>query len=359
MTVAAGERRRQVPGVVRALQGPAIAIGGAIVIGAALMLLTGHNPLEAYWAMLLGAVAGPNLANLASTLARGAPIVGMGLAAALAFRAGLPNLGGEGQMVLGALASALVGLYFPGPPLLVLPAAMLAAMAVGGVWALIPAWAQFRLGVPLLISSLLLNYPGRYFATYMVTHVVRDVPSGMPQTYMLADELHFTKLLVGTQLHVGVFITLAAVVIAWFVIARTVVGYRLRMAGLNAEFTRYGGVNLDRLGYGVLFASGAMAGLVGAIEVLGVNYRFIDDALVSPQYAWVGLMAALLVNSSPLGVLAAGLFFSAVQTGGFGMERATEVPRELSRVLQALIILLIAAQSSFHFGQENVEERET
>jgi simple sugar transport system permease protein len=131
------------------------------------------------------------------------------------------------------------------------------------------------------------------------------------------------------------------------------------MLGMNAQFTRYGGVNMNRMGYGVMFTSGAIAGLVGSIEVLGVTYRFIDEALVSPQYAWVGLMSALLVNSSPLGVLLAGLFFSAVQTGGFGMERATEVPRELARVLQALIILLIAAQSSFSFGRPRTQERDT
>jgi ABC-type uncharacterized transport system permease subunit len=349
----------QIRHALRSMQGPLIAIGGAIVIGAVLMLLSGHNPLDAYWAMLLGAMAGPNLANLASTIARGAPIVGMGIAAAIAFRAGYPNLGGEGQMVLGALTAALVGLYVPLPPPLLLPLVMLAAMLAGGLWSWFPAWAQFRVGVPILISTLLLNYPASYFASYMVTHVVRDVPSGMTQTYMLADDLHFIKLMPGTQLHAGIFITLGVVLATWFVMDRTVIGYRLRLMGLNAQFTRYGGVNMNRMGYGIMFASGAVAGLVGAIEVLGVNYRYIDGALQSPQYAWVGLMSALLVNSSPLGVLLAGLFFSAVQTGGFGMERATDVPRELARVLQALIILLIAAQSSFNFGQGRAEERET
>jgi ABC-type uncharacterized transport system permease subunit len=177
----------QIRHALRSMQGPLIAIGGAIVIGAVLMLLSGHNPLDAYWAMLLGAMAGPNLANLASTIARGAPIVGMGIAAAIAFRAGYPNLGGEGQMVLGALTAALVGLYVPLPPPLLLPLVMLAAMLAGGLWSWFPAWAQFRVGVPILISTLLLNYPASYFASYMVTHVVRDVPSGMTQTICISS----------------------------------------------------------------------------------------------------------------------------------------------------------------------------
>lgn len=336
----------------RSAQGPLLAIAGSLAIGAVIMLLSGHNPVEGYTAMLSGALAGRNASNLASTLARAAPIVGMGLSAAVAFRAGFFNLGGEGQLVLGGLAAALVALASPLPALITIPLTIAVAMAVGGLWALLPTWAQFNFKVPLLISSLLLNYPARYFASYVVLNLARDVQSGMPQTHQIRPELQFPLLINGTQLHAGVFITLAAAVIAALIINRTVSGYELRMAGQNATFARYGGVRMRRLGYSVMFASGAIAGLVGAIEVLGVNYRFIDDALTSPQYAWVGLMTALLSNSSPIGVLIAGLFFSAVQTGGFGMERATDIPRELSRVLQAIIILLIAARGSLRIFDE-------
>jgi simple sugar transport system permease protein len=353
-----GSRRSALPilaswmaGAWRKTQGPALAILGALLIGALLMLLAGHNPLEAYRAMLLGAVAGSNYVNLGSTLARAGPIVGMGLAAAVAFRAGFFNLGGEGQLVLGALSAALIALYVPVPLPLRLLLVILGAMLVGGLCAWLPTWAQFRFNVPLLISTLLLNYPARFFASYVAVHIVRDVASGMPQTHMIPDGLRFPLLMRGAQLHAGLFITLAAVLLAAYVIERTVPGYELRMTGLNPSFARYGGVRLRRMGAAVMLASGAIAGLVGAIEVLGVNYRYIDDALTSPQFAWVGLMAALLSGSSPLGVLIAGLFFSAIVTGGSGMERVTEVPRELSRMLQAIIILLIAARGSFRLGE--------
>lgn len=334
----------------RTTQAPLLAVLAALVIGAVLMLITGHNPLRAYAALVSGALGGQNFANLASTLTRAAPIVGMGLAAAVAFRAGFFNLGGEGQLVLGALTASLVAIYVPLPTLLLLPLVVLAAMCVGGLLALLPTWAQFRFGVPLLISTLLLNYPARFFASYVIVSWVRDVMSGMAQTRRIPADLELPLLMRGTQLHAGVFLILIGVLLAAWIISRTVAGYELRMTGLNPTFARYGGVRLERLGYRVMFASGAIAGLVGAVEVLGVNYRFIDDALVSPQYAWVGLMAALLANSSPLGVLLTGLFFSALQTGGFGMERATEVPRELARILQAVIILLVAARSSFRLG---------
>jgi simple sugar transport system permease protein len=334
------------------LQAPLLAVLGAVLIGAVIMLITGHNPWQAYWAMLEGAVVGQ---NLAATISRAAPIVGMGLTAAVAFRAGFFNLGGEGQLVLGGLTAALVALYVPLPGLLLLPLAFLAAALVAGLYAWLAAYFQFRFNVPLLISTLLMNYPARFFASYLVTHPFRDVPSGMAQTYMVPPGVQLSALSQDDRLHAGLFITLGLVLLAAFVINRTVVGYEMRMAGLNANFVRYGGVDLRRLGYRVMFASGAIAGIVGAIEVLGVYERYIDDALTSPLYAWVGLMTALLSGSNPLGVLVAGLFFSAVQTGGFALERATEVPRELSRVLQALIILLVAARQRFHFGDGSHE----
>lgn len=339
--------------IINTMQAPLLAILGAALIGAVIMLITGHNPLEAYWAMLEGAVGGQ---NLASTLSRAAPIVGMGLTAAVAFRAGFFNLGGEGQLVLGGLTTALVAIYVPLPGPLLMLVAFVAAAVVAGLYAWLAAFFQFRFNVPLLISTLLMNYPARFFASYLTTHPFRDVPSGMAQTYMVPAVVNLPPLSQDGRLHAGIFMTLGLALLAAFVINRTVVGYEMRMAGLNANFVRYGGVDLRRLGYGVMFASGAIAGIVGAIEVLGVHQRYIDDALTSPLYAWVGLMTALLSGSNPLGVLLAGLFFSAVQTGGFALERATEVPRELSRVLQALIILLVAARQRFHFGDGGAEE---
>lgn len=344
--------------MIQTLQAPLLAVLGAMVIGTVIIILTGHNPLEAYGQMINGAVGGQNFANLAATIGRATPIVGMGLAAAIAFRAGFFNLGGEGQLVLGAVTSALVALYLPLPGPILLPVTLLAAMLAGGLYAWLAAFFQFRFNVPLLITTLLLNYPARFFGSYLVTHPFRDVASGMSQTFMIPEAVRLLPLGPGSRLHTGIFITLGLVLLAIFIINRTVVGYEIRMAGLNPKFVQYGGVNLQRLGFWIMFTSGAVAGLVGAIEVLGIHYRFIDGALVIPLYAWTGLMTALLSGSDPFGVFIAGLFFAAVQTGGFGMERGTEIPREISQVLQALIILLVAARSSFNFGEVSQESEE-
>ncbi len=323
---------------------PLLAIGGAILLGAALMLLTGHNPLAAYAAMLEGAFGGRQGANLAATLNRAVPIVGMGLATAVAFRAGLINLGGEGQLVLGGVSAAVVALFLPLPGPIVLLLAIVAGALAGGLYAWLAAWLDFRLGMPLLIASLLLNYPARALASYLVNHPLRDVASGMSQTARIPLQAALPKL-GDSRLHAGLILVLGLILAAQWFIARTRFGYRLRMTGINPLFSCYGGIDTRALGYRVLFSSGAIAGTIGAVQILGVHGRFIDGSLIQPLYAWIGIMVALLARSRPWVVLVAGFLFAALQTGGFGMERATDVPREISQVLQALIILLVAAQA--------------
>jgi general nucleoside transport system permease protein len=331
----------------RLLRSPVLlAILGATLVGGIIIALSGHNPFLAYFSILLGAFAGP---NLASTLNRAIPIVGMGLCAAIAFRAGLFNLGGEGQLVIGGMVAALVGLYAPLPGVLLLPAASIAAMLAGGLYGLVPAVLQFRFGVPLLISSLLLNYPAREFASYLVNHPFRDEASGLSQTFQVPEAARLPALGAGSGLHGGLVLIAIVAIVTWVVNTRTTAGYDTRMAGLNPRFAAYGGVSLARMGSAVMFASGACAGLVGAIQVLAVHYRFIDGSLVGPLYAYTGLLAALLADSGVVGVVLAGTFFSAVQTGGLGMERATDVPRELTLVLQAVVILFLATRTRLSF----------
>lgn len=332
------------------LRAPLLAILGALTVGAALMWATGHSPLAAYGAMFEGAFGGRGGANLWTTLARAAPIVGMGLATAIAFRAGFFNLGGEGQLVLGGLTAAVITLALPKGGVVTTVLALAGAMAVGGIWAWSAAWFELRFRVPLLLATLLMNYPARLLASYLVNHPLRDVESGLPQTAQIAESVRFASLEAGGRLHSGVLWIVVLVLGASFFFGRTSAGYRLRMTGLNREFARAGGIDVRRVGYSAMLASGALAGLVGAVQVLGVHYRFIDGSLTVPLWAWTGLMAALLTGSRPLTILVAGLFFAAVQTGGFGMERATDVPRELSRVLQALIILFVAAKARFTPG---------
>jgi simple sugar transport system permease protein len=264
----------------------------------------------------------------------------MTLVAAIPLRGGMVNLGGDGQLVIGGLVGGLTPLILPGPGPLVAAAAVAAAALAAGLYAALAAWGESRHGVPLLISSLLLSYPAIGVTSYLARFPLRDVTTGLPQTVMVPAAARLATL--SGPLTVGALLV-AGVAVAFVLVDRwTVAGYELRMRGLNARFAGYGGVRLARQAVQTMFVSGAIAGVVGAIVVLGSQFRFIDGALLTPAYTWSGLMAALLVGGEPLGAIAAGLFFAALQTGGFAMQRETSVPRVLTLVLQAIVILFLA-----------------
>jgi ABC-type uncharacterized transport system permease subunit len=314
-----------------------LAILFSTLVGGALVLVSGHNPLNAYAEIVEGSLS---LDSLPDTLNWATPLVGMTLVAAIPLRGGMLNLGGDGQLVIGGLIGALLPLVLPGPGALVSIAALIAAAFGAGLYATLAAWGEARHGIPMLISSLLLSYPAVGVTSYLARFPFRDVATGLPQTAMIPTEARLPVL--SGALSAGSLVIAAIAAAAVFVDRLTVAGYELRMRGKNPRFAAYGGVRLERQAIGTMFVSGAIAGLVGAIVVLGSQFRFIDGALLTPAYTWSGLMAALLVRGEPAGGILAGLFFAALQTGGFAMQRETSVPRVLTLVLQAIVILFLA-----------------
>ena len=310
---------------------------GALLLGAVLLAATGANPLDAYQAIVTGAF-GPD--GIQDTLAYAVPVVGMAIALAIPLRAGMVNLGGEGQLVLGAISAVAVGLHVHG--FLGLVAALVAGVLAGAAYATIAAVCETRLGVPLLVTTLLLSYPAMSFAAYLVRFPMRDAGSSLPQSEQLSSDVRLPTI-GGGGATVGLFLIVAAVAVFAVVDARTPAGFEARVTGWGPRFARYAGIERPGLTVRLLACSGGLAGLVGAVVVLGFPYRFIDGALITPQYTWIGLLAALLAAANPLGTLVAAVFFAALTSGGFAMERATQVPRELTAVLQAVLIIFLAA----------------
>ncbi len=343
------DRLRTVLGAAR----PALtAIAAALTLGAGLIAAVGANPIEAYAALIDGALAGKGLHNLHATLNRAAMIAGAALAAGLALRAGRFNIGVEGQMVLGAVAAALTALHLPvSSPLVTIAAAIAAGMLAGGLWALLGEILEQRARVPLLIGTLLLNYPADSLASWLVGHPFRDRMSGMAATARLPSEIRIDTL-GDTHLYIAVpAVALVAVLLSGF-FQRTVWGYEARMTGLAPLFARASGLHQRRQALAVMFASGALAGLIGALAVVGEHHRYIDGMLTRPLYAWTGIMAVLLGGYGPGAAVAASLFFGGLHAGAAGMERAASVPREIARVVLASVILLVAAR-----GQASTQRR--
>lgn len=309
----------------------------------ALMFIANANFGEAVTGFFNGAFGGRNLAYLFTTLGRATLIVGMALSVMISFRAGLFNIGGEGQLVAGGIVAALVGVYLPGPGWLVLVAGVGAGMLAGAFWGLLAGVMYAYVGVPLLIGSLLLNYPARYIASYLVGHPFRDVASGLPQTFQVANEA-WIPLFPGTRLDMGILAIVVVAILAIVYSNMTIGGYRARMNGLAPNFARASGLPVTALTLRTLMLSGAIAGLVGALAVYGVHHRFTDGMLVQPLYAWTGIIAVLMVGMVPWAVPLSGLFFAAVQSGAAGMERSADVPKEIALIMQAVIILFVAGR---------------
>jgi ABC-type uncharacterized transport system permease subunit len=336
---------------------PVIAVVVGFLAGAIAISLTGAPILDSYAQMWKGAFG--SFYFFTGTLARATPIILIGLGITLAFRAGFFNLGAEGQMVLGAVTSALVAVYLPGAGFVKLTGALLAGIAAGGLWSALAAWMEAKWKVNLLISTLLLNYIAILFAGYLVTEPFKDNTgsAALAQSAMIEKGAWLPKLFSGMSLHAGFLLAIGAAILLALLFRFTVFGYEVNMLGQNPLFAAYGGIRRTKVMLVSMFASGGLAGLAGTVEVLGAQYRYVDGALTIPGYAWTGLMATLLANSHPLGTVVAAILLAALQTGAMGMERNTEVPLEVSGIIQAVLILFVSAKFSYDFFKRRKEAK--
>lgn len=334
----------------RALRSPvAFSVLAGVAIGALFLVGTGADPVAAYSAVLSGSLGADGIGSTLTTLTS---VLGLALALAVPLRAGLINLGGDGQLVLGGMAAAVTGLYSPLPAPLTVVLALLAGMAAGAGYAALAALCENRFGVPLLVSSLLLSYPAASFASYLARYPLKEPGSSLPQTRQLPDGVALPAFGSST-VTVGLLLVVVAAAAYWFTDRRTAFGYEMRMTGLGARFAAYAGVERKGLTLRLLAVSGALAGLVGAIGVLSFPYRFLDGSLTASGYTWTGLTAALLAAAAPVGTVLSSFFFAVLQVGGLSMERTTDVPRELTQVLQAIVIVFLAARLRFpRFSRE-------
>jgi simple sugar transport system permease protein len=325
------------------LAGTALAIVLAFAVSAILILLVGANPIAAYTAMLQGSVGG--VAALTTTGVRMTPLLLAGLGVAISFRAGVFNIGAEGQLYLGAIGATIVALMPLGVPAwLHVLLALLAGIAGGAVWAAIPGYLLAYRGISEVVLTLMLNYVGIYLASYLV-----DTESGplgergasYSQSAQIQMAARLPTLVGGTSLHLGLVIGLVLAVALWAMIRWTPFGFRMRMIGANPIAARYAGVAVGRQIVAVMALSGGLAGLAGAVEVIGLRYRLYEN--FSPGYGYDAIAVALLANSNPLGVIASSAFFGALQAGANRMQQTVNIETSLVFIIQALTVIFVIA----------------
>ena len=329
------ERRANVPLTLVAVA-PLVAILAALVLAAGLIGAAGVNPLTAYAEMLRGAL-GSRL-SLTEMLTRATPLILTGLAAAVAFRARLWNIGGEGQFYLGALVTAWIGhsLGLPGP--IGIAVLMVVGMAAGALLLSGPAYLRLRFGVDEVVTTLLLNFIVILFVGLMIEGPLRDpLAFGWPQSVPVDNDYRLPDLVARTRLHIGLLFAIAAAGIVWLILARTVFGAETRAAGLNATAASFAGISLPRTLMGVAVMSGALAGLAGSIEVMGVTAGVTTT--MSPGFGYAGIVVAMLAALHPAGVVAAAIFVATVFVGADAMSRTTGVPSFIADVIVALSLL--------------------
>jgi len=318
----------------------------ALLLTAALaalsLLLGGYDPAAALGALVVGAVGSPDV-FLSITLVRSVPLVLTGLAVAVAFRAGVWNIGAEGQLYAGAIAAAWVGLAGEGLPALVLvPAVLGASLLAGGFWALVPTLMKLRLGVGEVITTILMNFVGLYLAAWVVHGPLQEARGVFPQTDPIAEAARLPVLVPGSRLHLGFALALGLAVGLWAWLRFTRGGFAVRAVGASAAAARVAGrVPVGRVVFLVFVASGAVAGLAGGVEVSGVTWALYED--LSPGWGYTAIAVALLGGLNPLGVVVTGLFFGALQGGAGAMQRSAGIPAVWVSAVEALVILSVLA----------------
>ena len=318
----------------------ALLITGVVAVGA--LVAGGYDPGVALGALVRGAVGSPEQ-FFSVTLVRSVPLILTGLAVALAFRAGVWNIGAEGQLYAGAMAGVWIGLAAGDlPGWIVVPLVLVVASTAGAVWALVPTLMRLRLGVGEVITTILMNFVAIHLVGYMVHGPLQESRGVFPQTDALAAAARLPALIPGTRLHVGFAVAVLLGVALWLVLRGTVFGFRLRAVGQSPAAARITGrIDGKRVILVTFLASGALAGLAGAMEVSGRTFALYEG--LSPGWGYTAIAVALLAGLHPMGVVAVGIMSGALEGGAGAMQREAGIPAAWVSGIEALVILAVLA----------------
>ena len=323
--------------MIRGARGAIVAAVAAGVVLFGLWWMPGTHEgslVAAFWRGSLGTSS----AFFSGTLVRAIPLTLLGVAVALSFRAGVFNIGGEGQLLLGAIAAAVMGLTMARTlGIVALPLALAASAMAGALWAAIAAFLRSRFGVLEVISTIMLNFVAINLVSYLVRGPLQERTRVYPQSEMLDAAARLPRL-DNMRLHLGLALALAAAVAIWWFLTRTAAGFRVRAVGASPDAARVSGrVNVARVSAFALVGSGAIAGLAGGVEVTGVTYVLYEN--LSPGYGFSAIAVAILARLNPLAVIPSALLFATLETGALGLQRDAGVPSTVALVLEAVAIL--------------------
>lgn len=342
---------------------PVLAVLLGFICGAIVMLITGHNPIEAYSALLKGAGFYGNVKRLGDTLLNTTTLILTGLAIAFAFRTGLFNIGVPGQMLFGGFIAVLIGAKMTLPTYIHVPFAVVGACVAGASWAFIPGLLKAKFRIHEVVSGIMMNYISvwtvYYFVPVLIPGNFNTESRPIMQTASLRTEW-LSAIFKGSYVNIGLFIALLCVGIVWWILEKTTFGYELKAVGFNIHASKYAGMKVNRNMILSLMISGALAGLAGATFYIG----YADNIKIGmlPSQGYDGIAVALLGLNNPFGVLLAALLFGFMNAGRLFMQSATNVPNELVPIIIAIIIFFAATslmlQNWLHRIEKLVKRKE-
>jgi simple sugar transport system permease protein len=322
--------------------------------GALFLLVFQEDPAEAYSALWKGAFGSKRYVG--ETLLSMTPLIFGGLAVALGFRCGLFNMGVEGQIVLGGMLAAYIGYAWHLPKVIHLPLAILAGGLAGGFWGGIPGFLKARFKIHEVITTIMFNYVVFEVASYMIAvGGPMKADSGLPVSPDVLPTARLNRIWEGTRLSGGIFIALAMAAVVWVFLFKTRLGYKVRAVGFNRDAAEYAGIHPGRMMVLAMVLSGALGGMAGAIEVLGVHYKFY--ATFSPGYGWDAIAVALLGLVHPIGVIASAFLFGILRSGSVTMQAIAQISKDIVQVLTALIIFFSAMNKTLQPALERIALR--
>ncbi len=333
-------------------QGPAVpvvSVLAALLLGAVFVLLSGHNPIEAYVALFLGAFGSPY--DISETLVVAVPLTLAGLSVAVAFRTGLFNIGAQGQLLVGALAAGWVGSQFAElPAILLMPMTLVSGILAGAAYGGIAGWLKATRGVNEVITTIMQNYIVVFVMHWLLQNGPMSAPNalGTPASSPIGAGAILpiivpNELVPLSRLHAGVLLAALAVVVFWFLLWRTSLGYELRAVGLGPRAAAQAGIDPRRRMVLVMAIAGGFAGLAGMIQVSGLFHRVFDG--FSAGFGFDAIAVALLGKNSPIGVTLAAILFGAFARGGTIMQSNASISSHLVEVVEAIVLFVIAAET--------------
>lgn len=337
---------------VRFISGPLGAVVLIIVLMSGAMVIAGTSPLDGFSALILGSLGGRS--QIGETLVATSALLFPSLGVALAFRAGLFNIGAEGQLLVGAMLAGAFGGFVTMPPAAAVLVMLLLGAIGGGIWGAIAGWMKAKLRANEIISTLMLNFVAQYLTLWVVTQWLLGPAATGAETPWLPNNYWLPTLIPHTRLSIGILIAVAIAAALQFLFARTVFGYELRVSGEAPEAARRNGINLSRLTWSSLALSGAIAGVGGATIVTGELHRF--NTQLSPGYGYIAIAVALVGDLDPLKVCVASFLFGILEAGGLAMQASAQVPKDAIHVIEGLIILVLAARRYVAQRSERIEE---